>query len=96
VGQSVIYPAASAPGLPTLVIQPRTDYYHANPAWVEFDLKGVNVDIFSTSYSSRQLLAVADTMAPSASVNTRSPRASTQTSSPSSRHCASRTPQTSH
>jgi hypothetical protein len=60
-------------GLPALVIEPRTDYYHTNPAWIEFDLKGVNVDVFSHDYSPRQLLAVADSIAPPASTQTQSP-----------------------
>jgi hypothetical protein len=71
-------------GLPALVIPPDTDYSHTNLAWVEFDLSGVNVDIFSASYSTDQLLAVADTMAP--------PASSSPTPSPSPYSCPSSSP----
>lgn len=32
-------------GQPALVITPGTDYYKTNPAWVEFDLNGIDVNI---------------------------------------------------
>jgi hypothetical protein len=48
---------------PALVITPGTDKCDGgNPAWVEFDHDGVNVDVFSHRYGTSTLLAVADSM----------------------------------
>lgn len=45
-----------------LVITPNTDYYQSNPAWVEFDLGGVNVNIISLTEDTATLLGVADSL----------------------------------
>jgi hypothetical protein len=47
---------------PALVISPDTDECGGNPAWVEFDHDGVDIDLFSHDYGTATLLAVADTM----------------------------------
>jgi hypothetical protein len=71
-------------GLPTLVITPGTDYYKTNPAWVEFDLNGIDINIFSASYSTDQLLAVADSMVQSTPSPGPSPSSSAVSPGPSS------------
>ncbi|MGH7868647.1 MAG: hypothetical protein ACREP9_13715, partial [Candidatus Dormibacteraceae bacterium] len=47
---------------PALVIQPHTDTLHSNPAWVEFERNGIDINIVSSSYGTDALLAVADSM----------------------------------
>jgi hypothetical protein len=47
---------------PALVISPRTDICGSNPAWVEFDHRGTDIDIYSTSYGTQTLLSVADSL----------------------------------
>jgi hypothetical protein len=47
---------------PALVISPRTDGCGSNPAWVEFDHRGIDINIYSTSYGTETLLAVADSL----------------------------------
>jgi hypothetical protein len=49
-------------GGPALVIAPRTDFYRSNPAWVEFERGRVDVNIVSSVYGTKTLLAVADSM----------------------------------
>jgi hypothetical protein len=49
---------------PALVISPRTDGCGSNPAWVEFDHRGIDVNLYSTSYGTETLLAVADSLLP--------------------------------
>lgn len=63
-------------GQPVLVISPDTDCAQANPAWVEFDLNGVDISIFSASYSTDQLVDVAASMIPSTSSPSPAPSAS--------------------
>jgi hypothetical protein len=50
-------------GDPALVITPDTDGC-SNPAWVEFKRSGIDVSIYSASYGTRTLLAVADSLKP--------------------------------
>lgn len=47
---------------PALVIAPNTDECGGNPAWVEFDHDGVDIDLSSHDYGTTTLLAVADSM----------------------------------
>jgi hypothetical protein len=47
-----------------LVIQPRTDYIRANPALVEFYLRGLDVEVLSTRLDTTTLLAIADSIHP--------------------------------
>jgi hypothetical protein len=47
---------------PALVITPDTDECGGNPAWVEFDHNGVDIDLSSHDYGTTTLLAVADSM----------------------------------
>jgi hypothetical protein len=49
---------------PALVISPDTDSCGGNPAWVEFDHGGVDIDLSSHDYGTTTLLAVADSMRP--------------------------------
>src|SRR6266568_6420320 len=45
---------------PALIIVPRTDGCGSNPAWVEFDRRGVDINVFSSRYGTDDLLSVAD------------------------------------
>ena len=49
-------------GQPALVISPRTDGCGSNPAWVEFKRDGIDISIYSSSYSTDTLLSVADSL----------------------------------
>jgi hypothetical protein len=49
---------------PALVISPRTDGCGSNPAWIEFDHRGIDVNIYSARYGTQTLLSVADSLAP--------------------------------
>jgi hypothetical protein len=49
---------------PALVISPRTDSCGSNPAWVEFDHRGIDISIYSTSYGTQTLLSVAASLVP--------------------------------
>lgn len=49
-------------GQPALVITPGTDACGTNPAWVEFDHKGLDINISSSSDGTTALLAVAASM----------------------------------
>ena len=49
---------------PALVISPHTDGCGTNPAWIEFDHRGIDINIYSTSYGTQTLLLVADSLAP--------------------------------
>ncbi len=49
---------------PALVISPHTDGCGSNPAWIEFDHRGIDINIYSTSYGTRTLLSVADSLVP--------------------------------
>src|SRR6266702_101312 len=69
-------------GQPALVISPNTDYYQSNPAWVEFDLNGTDINVVSASYSTDQLLEVADSVAQAASWSSPSPSPSSSSPSP--------------
>jgi hypothetical protein len=53
---------AKVNGRPALVIEPHTDACRSNPAWVEFDLNGVDVNIVSATQDAAALLAVANSM----------------------------------
>ncbi len=66
-------------GLPALVISPDTDCAKSNPAWVEFDMSGTDVSIFSSTYSADLLLDVADSMAQPASSASPSPSTGSST-----------------
>jgi hypothetical protein len=48
--------------LVALIITPHTDASHSNPAWVEFDENGVDVNLVSANYGTRVLLTVAESM----------------------------------
>jgi len=47
---------------PALVIAPDTDGCGSNPAWVEFKRSGIDINIYSASYGTGTLLAVADSL----------------------------------
>jgi hypothetical protein len=47
---------------PALVISPHTDGCGSNPAWVEFKLKGIDINVYSESYGTGTLLSVADSL----------------------------------
>lgn len=49
-------------GHPALVITPHTDPNNPNPAWVEFDRNGIDINIASTAYGTSVLLRIADSM----------------------------------
>jgi len=50
-------------GRPALVITPNTSVVcHCNPAVVEFDRNGIDVSIYSNTYGTGTLLAIADSM----------------------------------
>lgn len=49
-------------GSPALVIRQHTDADHANPAWVEFYRDGIDINIYSSSYSSSTLVELAATL----------------------------------
>jgi hypothetical protein len=49
-------------GQPALIISPRTDASRTNKAWVEFDHHGIDVNIFSSTYGTGTLLAIANSM----------------------------------
>jgi hypothetical protein len=53
----------SVDGSPALVISPDTDMKQSNPAWVEFDLNGTDVNVVSASEGTAALLAVAQNLA---------------------------------
>jgi hypothetical protein len=53
----------SVDGLAALVITPNTDEPQTNPAWVEFDLNGVDVSLESDTLGTSTLLTVADSLA---------------------------------
>ena len=46
-------------GHPALVIIPHTDGCGSNPAWVELDRRGIDINVYSSSYPTDTLLAVA-------------------------------------
>ena len=69
-------------GQPALVITPDTDPAKTNPAWVKLDLNGIDVNIFSESYSTDQLLTVAATLAQAAGTPTPSPSVNSSSPSP--------------
>jgi hypothetical protein len=48
--------------LPELVITPDTDGYSNNPAWIEFDLNGTDVNIMSQSQTTSELQSVAESI----------------------------------
>jgi hypothetical protein len=45
-----------------LVISPHTDFYKSNPAWIEFDRDGTDVNVVSTIYGTHALMAIANSM----------------------------------
>jgi hypothetical protein len=49
-------------GQPALVITPDTDIPRSNPAWVEFDRGGIDVNLESSSYGTSALIGIADSM----------------------------------
>lgn len=49
-------------GEPALVSEPFTDVPKTNPAWVRFELGGVDVNLFSFQYSTSDLIAIAGTL----------------------------------
>jgi len=49
-------------GEPAVVIQPNTDPYGPNPAWVEFYRNGLDINVISTSYGTDTLLSIADSV----------------------------------
>lgn len=49
-------------GQPALIIEPGTDTEKSNPAWVEFDHNGIDINLVSNSYGTDTLLAVANSM----------------------------------
>jgi len=53
----------SVDGLVALVIWPRSDAKRSNPAWVEFDRHGIDINVVSATRPPRALLAVARSLA---------------------------------
>jgi hypothetical protein len=53
---------ASVNGTPALVISPDTDIKQSNPAWVEFDLQGIDINVESATESTSTLLSVAQNL----------------------------------
>jgi hypothetical protein len=51
-------------GQPAIVTEPYTDAPKTNPAWLQFDLGGVDVNLFSYQYSTTDLIDVAATLQP--------------------------------
>jgi hypothetical protein len=49
-------------GKPAVVIQPNSDPYGANPAWIEFYRNGLDVNVISASYGTGTLLSIADSI----------------------------------
>lgn len=49
-------------GQPALVISPHTARYNRNPAWVEFDSNGIDINIVSQTYGASALLDAANSM----------------------------------
>jgi hypothetical protein len=49
-------------GEPALIIQPGTDTFSSNPAWVEFERNGIDINVVSASYGTDTLLTVASSM----------------------------------
>lgn len=49
-------------GQPAVVIQPNTDPYGPNPAWVEFYQNGLDFNVISTIYDTRTLLSIAESV----------------------------------
>ena len=47
---------------PALVITPGTDACGSNPAWVEFEHNGIDINIYSSGYGTGTLLSVADSL----------------------------------
>ncbi len=47
---------------PALVVQPRTDYTKSNPALVEFNLHGLDINVISTKYGTNLLIAIAESI----------------------------------
>lgn len=57
-------------GQVALVISPGTDIKQSNPAWVEFDLNGVDINVVSATEGTAALLGVANSIAQQASCAT--------------------------
>jgi len=51
-------------GQPAIVTEPYTDVPKTNPAWLQFDLNGVDVNLFSYGFSTEDLIEVAQTLEP--------------------------------
>lgn len=51
-------------GQPAIMTEPYTDVPKTNPAWLQFDLDGVDVNLFSFEYSTAELVDVATTLLP--------------------------------
>jgi hypothetical protein len=47
---------------PALVITPRTDSCGSNPAWVEFEHSGIDINIYSSGYGTGTLPSVANSL----------------------------------
>jgi hypothetical protein len=47
---------------PALVTEPFSDVPKTNPAWVRFEVEGVDVNLFSFQYSTQELIGVAETL----------------------------------
>lgn len=47
---------------PALVITPDTDSCGSNPAWVEFEHSGIDINVYSRSYGTSVLLSVANSL----------------------------------
>ncbi len=45
-----------------IVLRPKIDYCHANPALVEFYWRGIDISVRSRSYGAAALLKIADSM----------------------------------
>ena len=54
---------------PALVISPHTNGCGSNPAWVEFEHNGIDINVYSGSYGTATLLAVADSLRPTSLIS---------------------------
>ena len=52
----------SVDGRVALIISPHTDACHENPAWVEFERKGVDINVVSTKHGTAALMTLAESL----------------------------------
>lgn len=60
-------------GQVAIVTEPDTDYYKSNPADVRFVLGSVEMNLFSHELTTKDLLSIANSLAPTTPITTASP-----------------------